>query len=682
MKKYLLFILVSCIANLALAQDVWLQNYFSPNSGIKLSNLESVTVLVNNNSAVIMPSNTIQVNYTINGGATVSQMLSSNLTAGASWNFTFSVKANLSAYGTYAIKVWVVRAGDTNSLNNTLEWTVQNDCIVMNQPQNIIVNHNAQVPVVNFTSSASSVVYSWTNSNSSIGLAVSGNGNLPSFTAINKRGKPVSASVTVTPKYNNTHTFGYTGTMQTFVVPAGVTSIKIDAKGAQGGSAIYNQPGTKPDDIGGKGGRVTAEYPVTAGQTINIFVGGLGYNGGGNGGGGIAQPLGGGASDIRIGGITLTDRVIVAGGGGGGGNNCSANAEPGGAGGGLVGETGYQCNSQTGTAVGQGGNQSAGGLSGTSPATAGAFGVGGNAGGAGTASGGGGGGYYGGGGAAFGGGGGGSSYTDPLATAVQHTQGFQDGVGEVTISYNIDCTPSNSKTFSITVNPTSEPNANGILFVKKGSTGTGNAWNNASGELADALLVAKDLNDIVAGSVKEIWVAKGTYKPMYSPADNNFGNPAGRDNTFLMVNNVKLYGNFAGTENTLFDRNLNLTENKSILSGDFNNNDLITGSGSTLSITNNSENAYHVLLSVGAIGTAELNGFTLTGGNANDITAIIINGTTIWRIYGGGVYNNNSSPIISQSIISGNASGTGSGMFNNSSSNPIISQSTTEFFYD
>ncbi|WP_379089786.1 hypothetical protein [Pedobacter sp. UC225_65] len=94
MKKYLLLILLSFIANLALAQDVWLQNHFSPNSGIQLSGLENVRVLVNNNSGVIMSANTIQVNYTINGGATISQMLSSNLTAGASWNFTFSTKAD------------------------------------------------------------------------------------------------------------------------------------------------------------------------------------------------------------------------------------------------------------------------------------------------------------------------------------------------------------------------------------------------------------------------------------------------------------------------------------------------------------------------------------------------------------------------------------------------------------
>lgn len=78
-----------------------------------------------------MPSNTIQVYYTVDGGAAVNQALSSNLTAGASWNFSFSQKADLSACGNHILKVWVSRAGDVNHLNDTLLWSVQNDCPVV-----------------------------------------------------------------------------------------------------------------------------------------------------------------------------------------------------------------------------------------------------------------------------------------------------------------------------------------------------------------------------------------------------------------------------------------------------------------------------------------------------------------------------------------------------------------------
>ena len=117
-----------------------------------------------------------------------------------------------------------------------------------------------------------------------------------------------------------TVTFNYTGAVQTWVVPPCVTSINVVAAGAKGGGAV-----------GGNGARITATIAVTPGQTLNIYVGGMGTcgnnSGGWNGGGtGYASnPAnvtynscgGGGATDIRIGGTALANRVIVAGGGGG-----------------------------------------------------------------------------------------------------------------------------------------------------------------------------------------------------------------------------------------------------------------------------------------------------------------------------------------------------------------------------
>jgi hypothetical protein len=121
MRQYIFLVFFSLtFIPISSAQDVWLQNHFSPNSGCSLSNLETVTVLVNNNSGVIMPSNSINVTYTVDGGSIVNQLLSSNLTSGASWNFSFNTKANLSACGTHIMKVWVTRAGDVNHLNDTL----------------------------------------------------------------------------------------------------------------------------------------------------------------------------------------------------------------------------------------------------------------------------------------------------------------------------------------------------------------------------------------------------------------------------------------------------------------------------------------------------------------------------------------------------------------------------------
>jgi len=245
-----------------------------------------------------------------------------------------------------------------------------------------------------------------------------------------------------------TTVFNYTGAMQTYVVPVGVTQISVDVIAAGGGLSMGSGGGTQ---AAGNGGRVQADLTVVPGTTLNIYVGGAGtngvpptpgvggFNGGGNGGNGYSSYAGGGgggASDIRNGGTALADRIVVAGGGGGGAYNYSS-GDIGGAGGGLVGGDGLSNGSVT-TGSGTGGTQSAGGnfgiWGGWTNATPGSLGVGGPAGVDG-AGGGGGGGYYGGGGGAWSGGGGGSSYTDAvLATNVIHTQGYNVGDGQITIT--------------------------------------------------------------------------------------------------------------------------------------------------------------------------------------------------------------------------------------------------------
>ena len=196
----------------------------------------------------------------------------------------------------------------------------------------------------------------------------------------------------------------------------------------------------------GLGGRATATIAVTPGDSIQVNVGGRGgsFNGAGgfNGGGtGSAAPVGtpgtpgsggGGASDIRIDGSTLDDRVLVAGGGGGGGAaGCSApvGGSSGGGGGGELGGAGTTSGC-AGAAGGGGGTQTEGG-SATSPATKGDGGVGGNA--AGDAGGGGGGGWFGGGGGLDGSGGGGGSGHGPEGTVFE--TGVRSGNGLVTVTY-------------------------------------------------------------------------------------------------------------------------------------------------------------------------------------------------------------------------------------------------------
>jgi len=262
------------------------------------------------------------------------------------------------------------------------------------------------------------------------------------------------------PYTPGSQTFTYTGSAQEFVVPTGVSTLTVDARGAAGGTGQLSAA------TGGAGGRIQCQLEVAPGQVLQLYVGGEGahhangalggWNGGGNGTttgttntcGAYGGGGGGGASDIRTGGTALSNRVIVAGaGGGGGGNGCNAGPIAGGPGGGTTGGfVSSVCFSTENS--GRGGTQNAGGITGTTSGMgatctpqAGTLGQGGNGiiapnSCAGCTSGGaGGGGYYGGGAASVGSGGGGSSFAGSGTSTVTHAQGFQSGNGQITLSW-------------------------------------------------------------------------------------------------------------------------------------------------------------------------------------------------------------------------------------------------------
>lgn len=120
------------IVNLnAEAQDVAVTASLYPSDGCDLTNSEQVGVVILNNSGVFIPSNTIEVSYTVDGAGLQQQLLGTNLNGGATWNFTFNINGDLSACGPRELKVWVEYASDPNQANDTLTWTVQNDCTVI-----------------------------------------------------------------------------------------------------------------------------------------------------------------------------------------------------------------------------------------------------------------------------------------------------------------------------------------------------------------------------------------------------------------------------------------------------------------------------------------------------------------------------------------------------------------------
>jgi gliding motility-associated-like protein len=313
-----------------------------------------------------------------------------------------------------------------------------------------------------------------------------------------------------TPKYyaesyntiiSGTQTIGYTGAISTFTVPAGVTKMTIDTRGASGG----NTGGR----IGGKGARMVGEFTVTPGQVLKVLVGGTGSVG--------TYAAGGG------GGTFVTDNsnnpLCIAGGGGGAQSSAGVDGNPGltttsggGWNGGTNGNGGGQSYSSgggglltNGTASGYGGPGLSflnGGTGGAGCASAGAGGFGGGSGGewcyVGSAGAGGG---YSGGGGNSGAGNGGGSFNN--GTNQSNTQGFNTGNGSVVFSWNIGSCPSTGRTpLPITVNESIAGTASAASttictgttasLTLTGSTGTiqwqsssnNSTWTNISGATA------------------------------------------------------------------------------------------------------------------------------------------------------------------------------------------------------
>ena len=311
------------------------------------------------------------------------------------------------------------------------------------------------------------------------------------------------------------NTFGFTGTPQTYVVPAGVSRLQIEVRGAQGGDGATGG-NSSLGGTGGRGSRATGILNVTPGQVLNLFVGGRGgtptggYNGGGIGGS-VNAGGGGGASDVRLGGMALANRILVAGGGGGGGRGgCEPAIVNGGSGGGTNGANGTTSPDggggfgATGPVGGAAGIGCAGFLGAAGNSAAGEVGGNGGAGqtcccftfGSVPGGGGGGGGFVGGGGGGGGsagttgcggnnkgGGGGGAAGSSYVAPALDSpTSSFDQNTGDGSITIVI----LNSQTYTYTGAPatfTVPPGVSRLLIEAKGAQGGAGATggNSSSG---------------------------------------------------------------------------------------------------------------------------------------------------------------------------------------------------------
>lgn len=212
--------------------------------------------------------------------------------------------------------------------------------------------------------------------------------------------------------------------------------------------------------------------------------------------------------------------------------------------------------------------------------------------------------------------------------------------------------------------------ASNIIYVKKDAVGdgSGGSWLNAVPELADALQWARENlsgGTWNSGNPLQIWVAKGTYKPLYSHDDDAGSDPPPVLSSFVLVKDVQVYGGFEGNEATLAART-NWKANPAILSGEL-NEPYEEGN-----MWDDEVEVYtsvcHVVVAAGEMGSAVLDGFTITGGKAVYWSSYDVNGKLTDASSGGGIYVIDSYATLRNLAVTNNsASYTGGGIFIKSS---------------
>jgi PKD repeat protein len=203
---------------------------------------QSFTITVNPSGQVNDPADQV----VCTGSATAAVSFTTNRTGGTttySWtNNTTSI--GLGASGTGNIPSFTAVNAGTSPVTATITVTPSfGGCTGTPQTFTITVNPSAQVndpadqvlcnatatSVLNFTTNRTggTTTYTWTNSNTAIGLSASGSGSLPAFLATNGGISPISATITVTPLFS----FGgqtCPGTSQTFTITVNPTAQVYD----------------------------------------------------------------------------------------------------------------------------------------------------------------------------------------------------------------------------------------------------------------------------------------------------------------------------------------------------------------------------------------------------------------------------------------------------------------------
>jgi hypothetical protein len=206
--------------------------------------------------------------------------------------------------------------------------------------------------------------------------------------------------------------------------------------------------------------------------------------------------------------------------------------------------------------------------------------------------------------------------------------------------------------------PTTTP-ARAYVDAAASGANTGLDWTNAMPNLQSALALTDRCS---MPRISEVWVAQGSYWP----DRGGTAVPNDRRATFMLRDNLQIYGGFAGDETQRSQRDP--SSNLTILSGDIDGNDsqqpVVTDPNAS-SITGIRSNSYHVVTADGVTSKTILDGFTITAGYGEDNSNPDERGA-------GMLITNNAAPRLENLTLQGNVAEFGAGIHSNASQPTLI----------
>ncbi|MBI2281291.1 MAG: PKD domain-containing protein [Bacteroidetes bacterium] len=255
---------------------------------------DTVVVTVYDNPTVVVPIDTI-----VCDAATITATNYISPTTGTTFDWTNdNVNIGLAASGTGDIASFSATNITTAPITANITVTpTANGCVGTSStysitvhptptvvvPIDTIVCDAATITATNYTSPTTGTTFDWTNDNVNIGLAVSGTGDIASFSATNITTAPITANITVTPTAN-----GCVGTPSTYIITVhplptpnftflnicfGSLSSFTDLSNANGGAlANWNWDFTNNGSVDNTTQSPNNGYPAVGSYTVELMV--------------------------------------------------------------------------------------------------------------------------------------------------------------------------------------------------------------------------------------------------------------------------------------------------------------------------------------------------------------------------------------------------------------------------